>query len=166
MQTTEVLKPESDRLQIVDQNGNTVVDTVMKNDALMNKNVILAKELRVMGAPLVESITTGEQTNEFTVTCKYNDDNEVKAGDNKLTFTVSNATDKVVNDITIYVAVYNSDKTLKSIKIVNTFNAEAGDENIEKTIENVLASKGDTVRPFVWNLEQKPLATIDGVVVQ
>lgn len=32
-----VLKPESDRLQIVDQNGNTVVDTVMKNDALMNK---------------------------------------------------------------------------------------------------------------------------------
>lgn len=161
-----VLKPESDRLQIVDQNGNTVVDTVMKNDALMNKNVILAKELRVMGAPLVESITTGEQTNEFTVTCKYNDDNEVKAGDNKLTFTVSNATDKVVNDITIYVAVYNSDKTLKSIKIVNTFNAEAGDENIEKTIENVLALKGDTVRPFVWNLEQKPLATIDGVVVQ
>ena len=79
-----VLKPESDRLQIVDQNGNTVVDTVMKNDALMNKNVILAKELRVMGAPLVESITTGEQTNEFTVTCKYNDDNEVKAGDNNL----------------------------------------------------------------------------------
>ena len=71
-----------------------------------------------------------------------------------------------VNDITIYVAVYNSDKTLKSIKIVNTFNAEAGDENIEKTIENVLALKGDTVRPFVWNLEQKPLATIDGVVVQ
>mgnify|MGYP000382256775 CR=1 FL=1 len=70
-----------------------------------------------MGAPLVESITTGEQTNEFTVTCKYNDDNEVKAGDNKLTFTVSNATDKVVKlTLQSMWPVYNSDKSTEEHK--------------------------------------------------
>lgn len=157
-----VLKPETDHLQITDHNGNLAVDTVMRNEALMNKNVILAKELRVMGAPLVESINT-ESIGGFTVECKYNDDNTVKAGSNKVTITVNNNTDEAENGITVYVAVYDGKGILKSVHMSESFDAKADPANIK--IENVNVEQGYTVRPFVWNAEQEPLATIDGIEV-
>lgn len=159
-----VLKPESDHLVINDENGKTVVDTVMQNDASLNKNVILAKELKIMGAELVDTVNISAEGG-LSAVCTYNEDNTAAAGNNTVHAVITNDSKTDAAKLTVIVAVYNSDGTLKSVKSRSAESVKANNK-AEINIENVAAEQGNSIRAFVWTDNMKPIGSFNKVTVQ
>lgn len=159
-----VLKPESDRLVILDENGGEAMSTVMKNEAMLNKGVILAKELRIMGAPLVATVNTADKPDGIQINCKYNEDEIVHVGNNTVTVSVTNNTAKPLGKINAYIAVYDENGRLKSVKM-DMVGAVAVQETANMVINNIKVVNGETLRVFVWDGEMSPLSTFGRTAV-
>lgn len=159
-----VLKPESDHLVINNENGEVVVDTVMQNDASLNKNVILAKELKIMGAELVDTVQTSSE-GELSAVCTYNDNNTAAAGKNTVHAVITNDTKTAAEKLAVYAAVYSADGRLKSVKSAKV-ESVAANNKAEVNIENVEAEQGDSVGAFVWIDSMESVGSFDKVTVQ
>lgn len=126
-------------------NADSTIATISKT--LKSKNVILAKELKVIGANEVYRIDTNEDKT-FKVSAEY--------VNGKVTFKAKNNTENDIDNIRAIAATYDKDGVLKSIKLGELLDVNAG-ATVEKTLD-VEASEDEAVKVYVWDNNMKPMA--------
>ncbi len=131
-----------------------VNDGVLNSDStttiaktLTSKNVILAKELKVIGANEVYRIDA-EADKTFKVSAEY--------ADGKISCKAENNTDNDINNINAAAAVYDTDGRLKAVKMSEVFDVKTGTA-VERTLD-ANAAENESVKLYVWDKDMKPAA--------